>query len=63
MSFGNIVTGVTTSAQTVTLSNTGNAIMTVSGISVGGPNAADFAETNTCGETLAAGASCTLNPL
>ena len=60
VSFGNVVTGVTTSAQTVTLSNTGNAALTISGIAIGGTNATDFAETTTCGETLAAGASCTI---
>ncbi len=61
VSFGNVVMGVTASAQTVTLSNTGNAAMTISGITIGGTNTADFAETNTCGETLAAGASCTIS--
>jgi hypothetical protein len=60
LSFGNVVTGVTSSAQTVTLSNTGNAALTISGITIGGTNATDFAETTTCGESLAAGASCTI---
>ncbi|WP_158789016.1 choice-of-anchor D domain-containing protein [Granulicella sp. L46] len=60
VSFGNVVTGATASAQTVTLSNTGNAAMTISGVAIGGTNASDFAETTTCGESLAAGASCTI---
>jgi trimeric autotransporter adhesin len=60
ISFGNEVTGGTASAQTVTLSNTGNAALTISGITIGGTNATDFAETTTCGESLAAGASCTI---
>jgi trimeric autotransporter adhesin len=60
VSFGNEVMGVTASAQTVTLSNTGNAALTISGVTIGGTNATDFAETTTCGESLAAGASCTI---
>jgi hypothetical protein len=60
LSFGNEVMGVTASAQTVTLSNTGNAALTISGVTIGGTNATDFAETTTCGESLAAGASCTI---
>jgi hypothetical protein len=61
VSFGNVVTGATASAKTVTLSNTGNATLTITGITIGGTNATDFAETNTCGETLAAEASCTIS--
>jgi len=60
VSFGNVVNGATASAQTVTLKNTGNATLTISGVTIGGTNASDFAETTTCGESLAAGASCTI---
>jgi hypothetical protein len=53
-------------AQTVTLSNSGNAVMSVNSIAVTGPNAWNFGQTNTCGATLAVGASCpisvTFNP-
>jgi hypothetical protein len=45
----------TSSAQTVTVNNTGTAAATVSGIATTG----DFAQTNTCGSSIAAGASCT----
>jgi hypothetical protein len=41
----------------VTLSNTGNASLTISSIAISG----DFAQTNTCGATLAASSSCTLS--
>lgn len=61
LSFGNTVTGTTAAAQVITLSNPGNAVLDISGISIGGTNAADFAETTTCGETLAAGAMCTIS--
>jgi hypothetical protein len=59
-SFGSIVTGSSSSPQSATLSNTGNAALSISGISIGGSNASDFAETNTCGSSLAPGATCTI---
>jgi len=36
------------------------AILNVSSIAVTGANASEFAQTNTCGSSLAAGSSCTL---
>ena len=58
--FGNVTTGTTSSAQTFTLTNTGNAALTISGIALAGANSVAFRNTNTCGSTLAAGASCTI---
>jgi hypothetical protein len=52
--------GTTSSAQTLTLSNTGNATLTISNVSLGGTNPSEFADTSACGSTLAAGASCTI---
>jgi hypothetical protein len=40
----------------VTLSNTGSAALTISSIGASG----DFAQSNTCGASVAAGASCTV---
>ena len=57
LSFGNQTLGITSTAQAVTLSNTGGATLTVSGLAASG----DFAQGNNCGSTLAAGASCTIN--
>jgi presenilin-like A22 family membrane protease len=54
-------TGNTATAQSTTLKNTGNAVMNISGITLTGASAADFAQTNTCGETLAAGANCAIS--
>jgi FG-GAP-like repeat/Abnormal spindle-like microcephaly-assoc'd, ASPM-SPD-2-Hydin len=48
-------------AQVVTLTNTGTLPVTYSGASIGGTNAASFGQTNTCGASLAAGASCDIN--
>jgi hypothetical protein len=50
-------TGTTSAAQTVTLTNSGNAPLTISSFSASG----DFAQTNTCGDSVAAGVSCTIS--
>jgi hypothetical protein len=57
---------VTTSGteQTVSLTNSGNAPLTISSIAIGGTNGGDFAQTNTCpgsSATLAANANCTIS--
>jgi hypothetical protein len=52
------------SAQVVTLTNSGNAPLTISSIGIGGTNSGDFAQTNTCpasNATLDANASCTIS--
>jgi len=49
--------GSTSAAQPVTVSNTGNAAASLSGITASG----DFAQTNNCGASLAARTSCTVN--
>lgn len=59
--FGNQLVGTTSSPQTETITNSGNASLTISGISLTGVNASDFQITsNTCPSSLAAGASCSL---
>jgi hypothetical protein len=47
--------GTASSAQTVTLNNTGNTALTITSIAASG----DYAETNNCGSSVAAGAHCT----
>ena len=57
------VSGTTTASQTATLSNTGNATLNISGITIAGTNPSDFSVTtgsNACGSTLAADASCSI---
>nr|WP_083976573.1 ThuA domain-containing protein [Herbidospora sakaeratensis] len=56
LSFGSRNTGTTSPPQAVTVTNTGTAAATLSGVTVTG----DYARTTTCGATLAAGASCTV---
>jgi Carbohydrate binding module (family 6)/F5/8 type C domain/Abnormal spindle-like microcephaly-assoc'd, ASPM-SPD-2-Hydin/Right handed beta helix region len=57
LSFGNVPVGSTSSAQTVTVSNPGSSAASISSVSATGP----FVQTNNCGSSLGAGASCTVN--
>ena len=56
-SFGNENVGSTSSAQSVTVTNPGTTAASMSSIGVTGP----FGESNNCGTSLAAGASCTVS--
>ena len=53
--------GTTSAAQSATLTNSGNATLNITGITITGTNPTDFAVStgsNACGSTLAAGANC-----
>src|SRR5208282_2326134 len=50
--------GTPSATQTVTLSNTGNVALSITGIGFTGANPGDFGQTNTCGSSLAAGGNC-----
>ncbi len=52
---------VTSASQPVTVTNTGTAAMTMTGISFGGSYPSQFAQTNNCPGSLAVNASCTIN--
>jgi trimeric autotransporter adhesin len=54
------IVGTTSTAQLVTLKNTGTAALTISSIALGGTNPTSFVEIGTCATSLAAGASCSL---
>jgi hypothetical protein len=56
LTFSSQALGTTSSAQPVSVTNTGTAAVSVSGVTVSG----DYTQTNNCG-SLAAGASCTVN--
>jgi hypothetical protein len=60
--FGALVTGTASPAQTLTVSNSGQAALTFSSIAVGGANAGVFTLGGTCSTAapVAAGASCTV---
>jgi VCBS repeat protein/centrosomal CEP192-like protein/ASPM-SPD-2-Hydin domain-containing protein/FG-GAP repeat protein len=57
LTFGNQAVGTTSPAQIITLNNNSTATLNISGIAVSG----DFAQTNNCGSSVAAGASCAIN--
>jgi hypothetical protein len=57
LSFPTQNVGTTSAAMTSTLTNSGTAPLTITSIVPGG----DYAQTNNCGPSLAAGASCTIS--
>jgi len=57
LSFSSQTNWTTSSAQTITLTNSGSAALSVSSITASG----DFAETNNCTSSIAAGANCTIS--
>jgi parallel beta-helix repeat protein len=57
LNFGSVATGTTSAAQTVTVANPTGSAAPVSSIAVSG----DFAQTNTCGSSIAANGSCTVS--
>ncbi|MBV8569225.1 MAG: choice-of-anchor D domain-containing protein, partial [Acidobacteriaceae bacterium] len=60
--FGTVTLGTTAAPLQVTVSNTGGATLSITGMSLSGVNAADFnIYANTCGSSLAAGASCNIS--
>src|SRR5215471_2555104 len=56
LSFGRQVVNTPSAINSITLSNTGSAILTLS-ISITG----DYGQTNTCGSSVAPGAKCTIS--
>jgi hypothetical protein len=60
LSFGSQTISSTSATQNITLSNTGTAALTISGITLAGTNPADFHQTNTCGASLAVGGNCSI---
>src|SRR5215211_1760324 len=60
LAFTSQPTGTVSAAQSATLTNSGSGTLAISSIAVVGANAADYAQTNNCPATLAAGSSCTI---
>jgi hypothetical protein len=61
LNFGNQQKGTVSAPQTVTLTNLGGSVVTISELGLEGPEARQFIETNNCGKNIAQGASCTIN--
>src|SRR5262249_42453184 len=57
LNFGNQLVGSSSAAQSVTLTNSGAATLTISSISASG----DFSQTNTCPSSLGPAANCTIS--
>jgi hypothetical protein len=60
LDFGSVTQGVTSSPMTITVTNTGDAALTISNIKLTGTDSSDFAETNTCPGSLAPASTCTI---
>jgi hypothetical protein len=60
LTFPNQALSTSSTSQTITLTNNGQAALAISGLAVAGSNPADFAQTNNCGSSLAINASCTI---
>ena len=56
LSFGNVTQSVASSSQTIVLTNSGSATLTISGITTTG----DFSQTNTCGASLTPASRCNI---
>jgi hypothetical protein len=61
ITFANQAVGTSSTANVITLSNPGNATLTITSITVTGTNSGDFTETNTCGTSLAPGTGCAIS--
>lgn len=62
LSFSELVVGTTSVPQAETLTNTGGSALAIDSVAITGTNAAEFNQTSTtCGASLVAGASCTIN--
>ena len=60
LNFGTQPVGTMSLAKKITLTNKGSVTLNITGIAITGNDAGDFAETNTCGRSVASGASCTI---
>ncbi len=59
--FASQTVGTASPAQIITLNDTGNAALGITSIALSGANAGDFAQTNNCGSSVAAGNNCAIN--
>jgi hypothetical protein len=58
LNFGTQPVGTRSLAKKITLTNKGSVTVDITGIAITGNDAGDFAENNTCGKSIASGASC-----
>ena len=60
---GPVTIGKASATKIMSLVNTGDQLLAVNGIAISGGNAGDFAQSNTCGPTLAPNANCSISVL
>jgi hypothetical protein len=61
LAFGNEVTNVASAPKSVTVTNTGNLALPITSITLSTTGSQPFSQTNTCGTSVAVGASCTIS--
>jgi hypothetical protein len=61
MAFPTENVGTQSAPQIATLTNVGTSALTINSITITGTGSGSFAQTNTCGSSLAAGTSCTIS--
>jgi hypothetical protein len=61
LTFATQLLSTTSAAQVVTLSNYGSMTLGIKGITIMGVDQGDFSQANTCGSSVAVGASCTIS--
>src|ERR1022692_1587245 len=61
LTFSGQAVGSTSASQSVTLTNSGGAALSITSIAVTGANSGDFTQTNTCGNSVPAGANCSIS--
>jgi 6-phosphogluconolactonase (cycloisomerase 2 family) len=61
VSLGSWTIGTTSNTSILQVVNTGGQAMNINAISIIGPNAADFKESNTCGPQIASSANCSVS--
>jgi FG-GAP-like repeat/Cep192 domain 4/Abnormal spindle-like microcephaly-assoc'd, ASPM-SPD-2-Hydin len=61
LNFGSQKVGTKSAPQNVTVTNTGNSAVRVTGVSISGTDLYDYSETNTCGSQINPGATCTIS--
>lgn len=61
LTFPTQIEGTSSSPMGVTLTNNSSTTLSVTGINISGANSTDFSQTNTCGSSVAAGASCNIS--
>ena len=61
LAFGSETIDVASAAQSVTVTNTGTAVLPITSITLAGKNPGQFTQTNTCGTSVAVAGTCTIS--